>query len=97
MRPWYMPPAYGDGAGGPRSVKCHSCRLFSESGAAWKVGFGCFAAADNSCASFKSRRMVGDGAIAFGDRGTGPAGVQCFTAQVGLQSCCLNPVEPLLL
>lgn len=61
--PWYMPPAYGEGAGGPRSVKCHSCRLSSDSGAAWKVGFGFFAAADSSCVSFNSRLIVGEGAI----------------------------------
>lgn len=34
MRPWYMPPAYGDGSGGPQIVKCHSKRLVS-SGSAW--------------------------------------------------------------
>ena len=65
MRPWYIPLAYGDGAGGPSRVKCHSCRLSSESGAAWKAGFGCFAAPESSCVSLRRRRMVGEGAMVY--------------------------------
>lgn len=39
MRPWYRPPAKGEGAGGPLSVKCHSKRFVS-SGEAVKSAEG---------------------------------------------------------
>lgn len=56
MRPWYMPPANGDGAGGPRNVKCHSNMLVSR-GAAWKSAEG---EEESSAASRRMRLIVGD-------------------------------------
>ena len=63
MRPWYSPPAKGEGDGGPRRVKCHSWRLESETGAAWKVGLGFGDEAESSAVSLRRRRMVGEGAM----------------------------------
>ena len=64
IRPWYRPPAYGDGEGGPRSVKCHSWRSSSLTGAAWKAGEGFGDEDESSAVSRRRRRMVGEGAMA---------------------------------
>ena len=45
-------------------MKCHSWRLESETGAAWKVGLGLADEAESSAVSFSSRRIVGEGAMA---------------------------------
>lgn len=60
IRPWYTPPAYGDGAGGPAIVKCQSKRFESDTGWAKKCGDGDGEDADSSAASFISRRVVAD-------------------------------------
>src|ERR1700750_240219 len=51
------------GGGGPRSVKCHSWRLESETGAAWKAGEGLGEEEDSSAVSRRRRRIVGGGAM----------------------------------
>lgn len=58
-----MPPAYGEGAGGPSSVKCHSWRSASETGAAKKAGLGFDEGEESSAVSLRSLRIVGDGAM----------------------------------
>ena len=44
-------------------MKCHSWRSESETGAAWKEGFGLGAVELSSAVSLSSRRRVVDGAI----------------------------------
>ena len=45
-------------------MKCHSCRSESETGAAWKAGDGLGEEEESSAVSRRSRRIVGEGAIA---------------------------------
>lgn len=44
-------------------MKCHSCRLASETGAAKKAGFGFDDGEESSAVSLSNRRMVGEGAM----------------------------------
>lgn len=49
-------------------MKCHSWRLSSARGAAWKLGFGCGEEAESSFVSRSRRRIVGEGAMLIANR-----------------------------